>query len=384
MKKAWILNVGTEVTSGRVINTNAAHLARELERVGVEVEKCVAVTDDEPAIVSEIKTFLASKSGLLITTGGLGATDDDITRRAVAIALERKLIPGLVHAGCMIPAGAETIENRSGTADGFIVFHQDKTLVSLVGPPAELRPMFQDALERLYPHARATSSHREYTVVGGTEADFEALLAPLKTEFPYVSINPYCYVGRIRYVIKGEGERFDLFVTRFRELLSDYIIGEGDLAIEEAVVAALKERKLRISFAESCTGGMLASKIINVPGASDVIGESFVVYSNAAKMKYLGISAETLAQHGTVSDETVRAMVTGLEKLQAGNVLVAVSGIAGPDGGTAEKPVGLVHCAIRIAGVTHTVKRVFKGDRNLVRERASCWVLNTVWRLLRA
>ncbi|MFA7528746.1 MAG: nicotinamide-nucleotide amidohydrolase family protein [Bacilli bacterium] len=381
MMRAWIFNIGDEITAGRVVNTNASFLAGELDRAGITVEKIIAVADDEPAIIAEIKAFLASGSALLVTTGGLGATDDDITRRAVAAALNKKLASGA--SADLFPEGASPIENRYGSADGFLISHEGKTIISLVGPPYEMRPMFKDVFARLYSGAKKKEDVREFTVIGGTEADFDKILRPLRAEFPGVSLNSYCSVGKIRYVLKGAGDEFAKFVERFAGLLSENIIGVGDISIEEAVVSRLKERKYKVSFAESCTGGLLAAKIVSVPGASSILGESFVVYSNEAKMKYLGVKSETLAAHGAVSEETVREMVDGLERIGAGDALVSASGIAGPEGGSREKPVGLVYCAVKIGGVTRVGKRVFKGDRNLIRERAACWVLGKLWTYLK-
>ena len=403
MIRAFILNIGDEVLSGRTINTNSAFLGYELEKIGITVEKCVVVGDEIKKIGDALREFLNSAIEILITTGGLGPTGDDITKQAIALAVNRELVLNekvkdrlVIYYGNKIsdsllkqayfPEGSQIIKNNTGSADGFIVFHKEKKIIALVGPPPEAEPMFKKILPYLYPAVSAEHIVREFTVTGGSEADFEKILAPLNADFPQVVINSYCAIGKIRYLIKSkrsEEKDFNRCVKRFKDIFKDYIVGEGHVLIEDAVVTALKNKNYTISFAESCTGGLLAAKLISIPGASAVISESLIVYSNDAKSKYLHVKSDTLATYGAVSPEAVREMATGLACLTGSDVTVAVSGIAGPDGGTRQKPVGLVCYAIKIDKEIYCEKRIFKGDRNLVRERAALWIFYRLWYYLK-
>jgi len=401
MKKAMILNIGNELLDGKVINTNCAVIGLELAKIGIETVKCLVVADNVKAIAAEISNFLNSDINLIITTGGLGPTADDNTKEAIVEAVGDKLVINdevrtrlINYYGADIndyalkqayfPKSARIIKNRAGTADGFIMLYQGKKIIALVGPPPELKVMLKDAVSRLAGSKQVLTA--EFTAAGGSEADFAPKLKPITDLFPQITVNSYCNIGSIRYLIKGQIDNKNAFepaVTMFKEIMASYIIGPGDLTIESVLVALLKDKKFRISFAESCTGGLLAAKLTGVAGASDVIGASIVTYSNEAKIKYLRVKTETLARHGAVSRETVREMVTGLTELTGSNVGIAVSGIAGPGGGTAKKPVGLVHYGIKIGKEIFLEKRIFRGERNLIRERAALWILYRLWDYLR-
>lgn len=398
--RALILNIGNEVLSGKVVNTNSSILAKELNKIGIITEKVVAVGDDEELINKEINDFKQSNLDILITTGGLGPTHDDLTKEVLSKNLNLRLKlddDSLSHLQdyfddsmsqsnlkqAYFPKEAIIIPNHLGTANGAIIPLNQKFYIILVGPPQEMIPMVN---ETVIPYLKSISKveliSQEYIVMGNGESYFEDFLSVLMKTFPRVSLAPYASVGKIRYQItaKTEDEKdFKLFINEFERLMADYIISKDNEEIEEVVVKLLKENNYTISFAESCTGGMLASRIINVSGASRVINESFVTYSNDAKIKYLNVSADTINRYGVVSDQVVIEMATGLQKISKANLAVSVSGIAGPTGGSVAKPVGLVHYAIMINDKLFVESKVFKGNREMIRTRTTLWVLYRIY-----
>jgi len=402
--KALILNIGSEVLSGKVVNTNSSYIAKELLNIGVEVEKVIVVGDDEDLINKEINQFKESKIDILITTGGLGPTHDDITKEIIAknlnLKLElnedaKKLLDDYFDnkmANCNIkqaffPKEAIVIENKIGTADGAIIYHEDKYYIMLVGPPFEMIPMVKDqVLPFLKDKVEVEYLSKEFIVMGSGESYYEDLLIPLYNKYPEVMISPYAGIGKVRYLVKAniiDNNSFNNAISEFKELMKDYIISTNNEEIEEVVVNLLKANNYTISFSESCTGGLLASKIINVEGASKIINESFITYSNSSKVKYLNVNEKSIEEFGVVSDQVVREMAEGLYDLSKSNVCVSISGIAGPSGGTKEKPVGLVHYAIKINDRIVVEKKIFKGNRNLVRNRTALWVLYRIFCLLK-
>lgn len=402
--KAVVLNIGNEVLSGKVINTNAAFLAQELAKIGVEVEKTIVVGDSEPNIDQEINRFKDGDCDILITTGGLGPTHDDLTKEVLMknLHLEMELngraketLDHYFHghmASCNLkqayfPKEAVIIENHLGTADGAIVEQNNKIYVILVGPPFEMMPMVKETvIPYLQKKASVLLLSQEYIVMGNGESFFEEKLAPFYREFSSLSLCPYASLGKIRYQLIGLEENSSLFAkadSKFRDLMADYIVSDKNEEIEEVLVHLLDSKGCTIAFGESCTGGMLASKIINVPNASKVIHESLVTYSNESKVKYLGVNPKTLLEFGAVSAETVSEMAEGLFKSTQADVCVAVSGIAGPSGGSDSKPVGLVHYAIKIRSKLHLESKIFQGSRDLVRMKATMWILFRIYKLMK-
>jgi len=401
--KAIVLNIGNEVLSGKVVNTNAAFLAQELAKIGVEVEKTVVVGDSEANINQEIDRFKDGDCEILITTGGLGPTHDDLTKEVLMknLHLEMELNEGAklildnyFHgqmAACNLkqaffPKDAVIIENHLGTADGAIVEQNHKIYIILVGPPFEMMPMVK---ETVIPYLQKKASvgfiSKEYIVMGNGESFFEERLAPFYQEFSELSLAPYASLGKIRYQLIGLEKNRELMGkadSRFRDLMADYIISDQNEEIEEVLVHLLESKHFTIAFGESCTGGMLASKIINVPNASRVIHESLVTYSDESKVRYLGVNPKTLQEYGAVSTETVSEMAEGLFKNTQADVCVTVSGIAGPSGGSERKPVGLVHYAIKLGPKLFLENKVFQGSRDLVRMKATMWILYRVFKLI--
>lgn len=402
--KALLLAVGNEVLSGRVVNTNASFLSIELEKLGIDVIKHVCVGDDEMMLSKEIDEFISSDIDIIITTGGLGPTHDDFTKEVICekfnLEMEEKkeayetLIKyfGVDFAKSnlkqvLFPKDSILLPNPHGTAHGCIFEAKGKKAILLVGPPFENSVMFdlgvKPYLENLLEVAPLV---KNYTIMGAGESKLEDYLSDFFKEFNDINVSPYASLGKIRYQITSNvnnKDRFDKCVKRFEELMDEYIVSKDNETIEEVIVKKLKELKYTISFAESCTGGMLASTIINVSGSSDVIKESLVTYSNEAKTKLLGVKKDTIEEYNVVSKEVALEMATGLKQESECDVAISTTGVAGPTGGTSEKPVGLVCYTIVTPNKSYTNEMVFKGDRNQVRLRATMFVLYELYKILK-
>ena len=402
--KAVILSVGDEVLSGKVVNTNASFLAHELETIGVETIYTVVVGDNKETLVNELERFNSSDYDLLITTGGLGPTHDDFTKEVIFESLGLELVLNEEaketldryykgdYAKCNIkqayfPKESIIIPNLKGTACGAITEKNNKIYTILVGPPFELKPM---VLDTLIPFLKKKVNNdlliKEYLVMGIGESQAEELLQDLINKYESVNLAPYAKPYRIRYQItsheKNKNE-FESLCCEFEKVMEDYIISTDNELIEELVVKELNRLGYHISTAESCTGGMISSTIVNVSGSSNVFNESVITYSNEAKCKYLNVNNETINKYGVVSDEVVKEMLYGLRKQTNSEVCVAVSGIAGPTGGTKEKPVGLVHYGILVNDELYLAHNVFRGDREMVRTRTTNQCLYEVFKILK-
>jgi nicotinamide-nucleotide amidase len=403
--KAYLLSIGDEVLNGKVVNTNAAFIGRELDKIGIEVIRTVVVGDNESAIVEELTYFQKSAAEILITTGGLGPTHDDVTREVLfgflGLKTEKKQVsvdrlqayfggnfPKTNLKQTYFPENAIILENKIGTADGAMVRHNDKIYIALVGPPAELKPMLiESVIPLLKNEVKSTFYTSEFMLMGKGESAFAEDLAPLYQTYPNVKFASYPEGGQIRFEIRAKAEASEAYqnaLLEFRKLMHEFIVSEDGKRIEEVVVQTLREKGYRISISESCTGGMLASLIVNVSGASEVFEEGFVTYSNEAKTKYLGVQEATLTREGAVSAAVVLEMIAGLKHLNGAEVRIAISGVAGPTGGTPEKPVGLVHYAIGIKDEEFAEAKIFKGNREQIRRKACLWVLYRLFLLLKS
>ena len=402
--KAYILNVGDEVLSGKVINTNASYLSMELESIGIDPYKHITVGDDAKMMNAAVDEFLESEAKILITTGGLGPTHDDFTKELISkkfgfelvLNQEAKIIldnyykcdyPSCNLKQAYFPKEATIIPNYNGTACGMILEALDKIVIVLVGPPFELKPMVTDTV---IPFLKSKLKNeillKQYYLMGISESSMEQMLLDYYPKYKKVNVAPYASIERIRVQITSIKEYEDEFKAackEFEERLNIHIIGTDGKVIEEKVVGELQRLGYHISTAESCTGGLIAATIINVSGSSSVINESLVTYSNDAKNKYLGVSFETIKKVGVVSEEVVTEMANGLYKLTNSEVCICVSGIAGPTGGTAKKPVGLVHFAIKINDNMYTYNNVFRGGREVVRKRSVSFALYKLYMLLK-
>ena len=401
--KAVLISIGDEVVQGKTINTNVAYLSRHLMNLGYDVIAHHTVGDDYDNIFNLVSGLLKTEVRLIVTTGGLGPTHDDFTKQVIADALGLdmeyrqeafnhfdnyfKNRNSITYESNMsqayFPRGARLIPNRRGTALGAVLEQGDRTFVLLVGPPHEMNEMFEHhVLKHLASKQQTPIIIEEYYCMGGGESEFEDRLKPLLSKYPDMEINPYASRGIIRYQLKANTSESSKFVSmrqEFFELLGDHVVGSANKEVEEYVFDELFKRKLKISIAESCTGGMFASKLVNVSGASIVFDEGIITYSNASKTKNLGVPKKVMDEFGAVSEETVEAMAIGVKKKTSSDVAIAITGIAGPEGGTPLKPVGLVYFSIVIGEYVYIEKKMFSGSREDIRIRTTMYVF---WRLL--
>lgn len=395
--KSWILNIGDEVLSGRVVNTNSSYIASKLEEIGIVTSKMIVVGDDYLDVDNVIQDFMASDCEVLITTGGLGPTHDDITVEAIARSLKLELISypeaiknlhnyfnGKKFNECNLkqtyfPKGSKIIPNKLGTACGAILEVSNKIIIILVGPPFELKPMFENnVISYLQKDNTKSLLIKNYTVMGIGESEIEPTIIQIKSRHQTATINPYFSVGKIRFQITEKSNDLDEFnnvCNDFEKTLGDLIISCDNKDICEVFVQKLKELHYKVSFCESCTGGLLASKIISVSGASAIIDESLVTYSNQSKIKYLNVSQQTIDTYDVASVEVAEEMAKGLYNLTQSNICISVTGVAGPTTNNPDIPVGSVFFGVSINGEVKTYKNIFKGDRELVRQKAAMWIL---------
>ncbi len=404
-----LLSVGTELLMGSIVNTNAQFLAERCARLGVSVF-CQTVVGDNPGRLREAVDTAVSRSDMVILTGGLGPTEDDLTKEICAQAFgwplvedghtrERiqgffknsiyKVIPENNWKQAMIPQGALVLDNDNGTAPGLIMEKDGKRLILLPGPPNEMIPLFNNQVEpylrKLRPGFLVT---RMVKVCGVGESQVEDMLLDLIDGQSNPTIATYAKTGEVHVRVTASASDEETGDKLIKPVVKEikkrlgravYSVREEE-TLEMTLVRLLKKHELTVATAESCTGGLVASRIVNVSGASDVFKEGFVTYSNKAKRKHLDVSMGTLKKYGAVSSQTAREMAIGGAFATDSDVCVSVTGIAGPDGGTEEKPVGLVYMACCFKDKVTVEKYQFKGNRDKVREHAAVRALDLVRR----
>jgi len=313
-------------------------------------------------------------------SGGLGSTDDDLTKEVAAKYFNKELLP----------EGAIIIKNNNGTAPGVIIGENDKIMIILPGPPKEMKPMFEETvIPYLQKKADSVLVSKMIKILGRGESAVAEDVKDLMDAQTNPTIAPYAKeVGvMLRVTAKAETQKEALKLIapieeKIKERLGDNVYATEDIAIEDVVAKLLIEKKLTISTAESCTGGMIASALINYPGISEVFLEGAVTYSNEAKHKRLGVKNETLDRYGAVSEETAREMAIGIANTAGTDVSIVTTGIAGPEGGTDEKPVGLVYVGLYVQGQVTVRKCIFSGDRSKIRLQATITGLDMLRRIL--
>lgn len=407
--KAEIIAVGTEILLGDIINSNAQYLAKELAALGIDMYYQQVVGDNEKRILHAFDEAY-SRSDIIITTGGLGPTDDDLTKEVAAKYFnkelltdeesiekiknyfkfrQRKMTPNNLKQG-LIPEGSIVINNDNGTAPGVIIEENNKIMIILPGPPREMKPMFEETV-RPYLQERSDSVlvSKMIKILGIGESAVAEDVKDLMDAQTNPTIAPYAKeVGvMLRVTAKAESEEGALrLITPIEEeikkRLGDNVYATEDVSIEDVVAKLLISKKLTISTAESCTGGMIAGTLINYPGISEVFLEGAVTYSNEAKHKRLGVKNETLDKYGAVSEETAREMAIGIANTAGTDVSIVTTGIAGPDGGSEEKPVGLVYIGVYVKGQVTVQKHIFNGNRSRIRLQATITGLDMLRRIL--
>jgi nicotinamide-nucleotide amidase len=404
-----IVTIGNEVLSGRTVDTNFAWLARQLEEASVQVSWHTTVGDTAKAIGEALRRGL-ERADAVVMTGGLGPTPDDVTRKAVATALRRPLqldeavlasirerarklgrrLPASVETQALIPRGAQTWPNPAGTAPGLLIVHGDKPVILLPGVPQEMEGL---ATEFAVPYLRERSARAVESFTLRTAGVFESALheriGKLPSKWPGASLAylPSYFGVDLRVTVAGpDPEQVRAVAERaYRELeerVSAVIYAEGSETIESVVGRLLLEQKLRLAIAESCTGGLLAKRITDVPGASRYFEGGFVTYSNQAKIAELGVSKADLEAHGAVSAKVAEQLARGARRALGAEVGVGITGIAGPDGGSVEKPVGTVFIALSSPKGEAVRPYRFTGNRAVVRERSAQMALDLVRRHL--
>ena len=397
--KAGIFLVGTELLNGATIDTNSIYIAEELNKYGIEIEFKMTVRD----VMSEITkalTYAKKNVDLVILTGGLGPTDDDITKEAIAKFLKKKLVVDEKEKKELLkkyksyknpnktnfkevekPEGAVSFKNDVGMAPAVYI----DGMVAFPGFPNELKNMFPKFLKYYVKENNLKSQIyiKDIITYGIGESVLETTVKDLFTEgdiFYEFLVKDYGTLIRLQTKIENK-KNVAKIVKKLYNRISEFIIGEDNDRIENTIYEYLNSGKkpLTISTAESCTGGMVASKLIEVPGISENFIESIVSYSNEAKIKRLKVKKETLEKYGAVSEEVAREMLAGLKT----DVGISTTGIAGPGGGTKDKPVGLVYIGIKVKDEVKVFRRELKGDRNKIRQRAMMHALYNLLKILK-
>lgn len=411
--KVQILTIGDELLIGQVVDTNSAWMARQLNLIGAQALGKETVGDDEEDIIAAL-TRACSRAEVVLITGGLGPTKDDITKKAIATFLGEGFVFSQetydyivrffarmgreaveVHRDqCFMPQSAVLLRNKMGTAPGMWFEHKGKVLVSLPGVPYEMEYLMEnEVLPRLQKRFPASPIyHRTLSTAGEGETRIADRLKELEEKLPNeVKLAYLPSLGQVRLRLTARGadevslqQTLDLESKKILDLLPDLIFGQGEETLEEVVGKMLRARNLTIATAESCTGGFLAHRITSLAGASAYFKGSVIAYSNEVKTALLGVKEATLQTRGAVSEETVVEMVAGARALLGVDLAVATSGVAGPDGGTPEKPVGTVWIAVGNAGKTITHRLQLGKDRLKNIQYAAIYALFLTWKFLRA
>ena len=390
--KVELVNTGTELLIGDVINTNAAWLGQRMVELGLEVSRCTTVPDG--AAIREALQEACSRADIVLVTGGLGPTSDDITREATAevLGLEMDIDQGVIDSltdffakrgrtvnehnkrQAMVPRGGEVLANPNGTAPGLYLAPQlgaarniHTAIFLLPGPPRELKPMMADHVEpriRVLVPGGNDRLCRYFKISGLGESDISMALQEDLEKIAGLEIG-YCIgKGDVDVRLNGPASSIEAATGLCREKLNEFIVSEDRRLVEEVVVGLLDTQKQWVATAESCTGGFIANRLTDVSGASRVFAHGFITYANSAKTQHLGVPEALLEEHGAVSEPVARAMAEGCLRVSGADHALAVTGIAGPTGGTPDKPNGTVFVAIASKGQpTEVRKRWFPGDR---------------------
>lgn len=391
-----IICVGTELLLGNIVNTNAAFLAEECAKLGLSSYYQTVVGDNRERLLETLKTAL-SRSDIVLLSGGLGPTKDDLTKETVAEALgvalkedaeSRRLIEAYFQARgivptennwkqALVPQGGKAIANKNGTAPGIAIEKNGKHVILMPGPPNELKPMFFDGV---VPYLRALDEEViasvTVKVVDIGESRAETMVEDLIKAQDNPTLAPYAKTGEVHFRVtaKAHDEKqakalMEPLVKELKNRFGSHVYTTDEaVTLEQAVADILLEKKFTMTTAESCSGGLLAARMINVPGISEVFKAGFITYANEAKQELIGVREETLKQYGAVSSQTAEEMAQGAARAAAADVAVSVTGIAGPDGGTKEKPVGLVYISTWVQGRMQTKEYHFCGSRMKIRE----------------
>lgn len=393
-----LISVGTELLLGNIVNTNAAYLAEQCAALGLSCYYQSVVGDNAQRLGAVLRSAL-ERSDIVILSGGLGPTTDDLTKETAAEVMAMPLVMdahsleriesffatrGLEMTEnnkkqALIPQGAMVLDNDNGTAPGLILKKEGKHVILLPGPPNELVPMFEKSvreyLDLLEP---GIIYSRTVKICGIGESKAADMIQDLIDGQTNPTVAPYAKTGEVHLRVtaraEDEKEARQLVKPVVKELKnrfgSDIYATEGEVTLEKAVVDLLLANELTVSAIESCTGGLLSARLINIPGVSEVFKSGYITYSNKAKRKLVGVKKSTLHKYGAVSEQVAKEMANGSAMLTKSDVTVSVTGIAGPDGGTVQKPVGLVYIGCCVRGKTVVKEYHFMGSREKIRDAA--------------
>jgi nicotinamide-nucleotide amidase len=416
LRRAAIIAVGSELLTPLKLDTNSLFITEQLNLLGIEVSSKAVVGDDRDELAHVFARAL-ERADLIVLSGGIGPTDDDVTREVVAGVLRRELkedetitarirqrfaargftgpMPGINRRQAMVPRGARVIENTQGSAPGLWLDEGDRVVLLLPGPPRELKPMLTALVDGPL-RQRASGEalvRRVVKMANRIESQTEEVLQPLYREWdtatPKISATILAALGQIELHLsacapsrESADRALDAAARRAAEAIGLDVFSVDGRALEEVVGDLLVERAMRIALAESCTGGLITSRLTDVPGSSRYLIQSVVTYANEAKTALLGVPPQVLNEHGAVSEPVALAMADGVRSRADVDIGVGVTGIAGPTGGTPEKPVGTVAIAAVTANATRSRTFRFHGGRGNVKFQASQAALDMVRRML--
>lgn len=402
-----IITIGDEILIGQIIDTNSAWIAQQLNLIGAAISKITSVSDTAPAIQSALKIGL-KEADVVLLTGGLGPTKDDITKKALADLFNVEMvfdqptydrILGLFkkwgrtstpahREQCYMPANAQLLPNKMGTAPGMWFEYEGKVVVSMPGVPYEMKYLMEKEvipkLKTRFPSQPII--HRTIQTAGEGESRIAARIETIEASLPtHIKLAYLPNLGRVRLRLSGTGsdqqaleEEIDQYVEAVKKEIPELIFGYEEDTLEIVIGRLLKERGLTIATAESCTGGYLAHRITSISGSSAYFMGSVIAYDNAVKSQLLKVKNATLETYGAVSEQTVREMVSGTLELLNTDVAIAISGIAGPGGGTPDKPVGTIWLAIGHKGKTETLLLRAGKDREKNIQYTANYALNLI------
>lgn len=414
MTQASICTIGDEILIGQIVDTNSSHISQALNSIGIRVNRMLSIGDDHDTIISSLEEEL-KRNEIVIVTGGLGPTKDDITKKALAElsgakewktdARQMEIIQNILSARgiaaldinmlqASVPNTCEVIPNRKGTAPIMVFrfpesrFGHKASLYSLPGVPFEALGALEDILQDIKEnHSTTDIYHKTIMTFGIPESVLAKMIEEWEDSLPedmHLAYLPNQITGvRLRLSIYGgiraeEEARIDAEIEKLKPILGNALYSEHDDTLQECIGRVLKKHGKTVSAAESCTGGTISALFTGIPGSSEFYLGSVTSYANSVKTEVLGVPAEIIASHGAVSSECVAAMAEGVRKLTGSDYSVATSGIAGPGGGTEEKPVGLVWIGVSSQKGTETLKLTFRGDRKRNIERFASSALDTL------
>lgn len=399
--KIELITIGSELLAGQTLNTNALFVGDQLGKAGLTLSRQISIPDDLDTIVSTLEESMTRVEWIIIS-GGLGPTNDDVTKAAIAEALGRSLVmheeimtelkeryaksgrpvTPYLETQAVLPANAEIIPNAVGTAVGFYLRSKGTTIAVVPGVPREMRPMIAEHIvPRIADEADVTAITVIWSTTGTAESRLYEILEPLMREHPGIAVGflPSEHGVRLKFTASGVDAATSMknWTMSIRPLVASATYAEEDIAMEIVLGRLLKARGLKVAFAESCTGGLAAKRMTDVPGSSDYVLGGFVVYQDEAKSSLLGVDPQLIRTQGAVSEPVVMAMADGAAQKLGADCGVAITGIAGPSGARPGKPVGTVWIATAVRGLpTEAIRLQLMGDRQMIRERAAQAALN--------